>query len=1242
MMCPSDSELVRLCQGQLAEPMMSRLESHLDSCEACRSLVVELMKAYSGARIDESEPLPMHSAAQQTRKVDATSRTVGRRYQLLESIGQGGMGQVFLALDRLTGQQVALKRVCLRASAHALFLAHEFRTLATLRHPNIISVLDYGFDGDHGPFFTMELLANARPILPSMATAPLYLRIELLMELLQALSYLHRRCILHGDIKPSNILVPGEPDSPSVRLLDFGLAQNLDECASVHLAGTPSYMAPERFRGAAQSVASDLYSVGVLAFELLTGQHPFGPLQTPSELLSAVLHKRPALSLLPPELRSLFARVLSKTPEERPATAMTLAHALADATWQKRPREAAVMRDSCLFAARFIGRQAELQTLRTALAQCQQGHGAAVLVRGESGAGKSRLLEELRSFALVDGVLVVRGQAVPSRGTAYHLWRDVLRVLALHVELDDLQARVLATVLPDLCQLLDRPIGTTPDLELSALRFRLLTVLREVIERVPQPVLVLLEDLQWADAESLALLSLISEDIGSLPLLLLATCRDEEAPRPPAQLPVLPTIRIDRLDRPAVQQLSQSLLGARGNSPQLMDLLMRETEGNAFFVLEVLRALAEESGSIDEINLRKLPERILPGGMASVLVRRLAWLSAEARTFIRFAAVAGRYLDLPLCERETPQLQSLVQECAEAGVLEMHEQQWRFCHDKLRDCVMRELDEAPRKRLHVQVAQHLQNIHPDHSAHAARIAYHYREADELQLAVHYYTLAGEAALRRGTPAEAESDLGEARLMQQRMHAELRDRVRVLRGLAQAQFGLGKMAEAASSLRLVCDLLGKPLPTDAAGWLKAVIRQAAEQVAHKTGLDPYWGFILMNMERQDPAWVLRHELLAALSVQEVFVWLDEPHLSLLCTLWGMNLEHKMAHEHERERTSFGTALAFLLSFTPLRSLGVRYLSHHRLPPNVGAEIDQLRVMALVAISEGRWDDAAMSARHAVTRARAQRDDVSLMYSLLPLVLAQSGLDDYSAVMTISREMETLATRIHNPRYVVIAHSWQGAAWLRAGEFDRAEAKVQTAREVLPPEFGPVPEALILGLSALVAARKQQFRQAKEWAQKTLHSIERARFLMVDLRHPLCSVLDVLLSLPKRDGDEQMSRFALTRLRKIAQLFPIARANYHLYAGRHAWAHGQRLRAVLHLRRSLHAAMIMAQKYDQAHAHHWLGVVAFDPLCRLLMQKHADEQLPAALHLFEQLGAPWEAARTRDELHSRDRIQRNLGY
>lgn len=203
---------------------------------------------------------------------------VGDRYQLLNKINEGGMGVAWRALDRLSGHVVTVKLVRSRRavadpSSLRRAVASEFQVMASLRHPNIVSVLDYGFDREHGPFVAMELLEDARSIVSAGQGQPLTVQLDLLVQLLRAVSYLHSRSVLHRDLKPDNVLVIGG----RAKVLDFGIAVSMDTASGQRdVRGTLAYIAPELLRRAASSsIASDLYSIGIITYTMFTGDHPF-------------------------------------------------------------------------------------------------------------------------------------------------------------------------------------------------------------------------------------------------------------------------------------------------------------------------------------------------------------------------------------------------------------------------------------------------------------------------------------------------------------------------------------------------------------------------------------------------------------------------------------------------------------------------------------------------------------------------------------------------------------------------------------------------------------------------------------------------------------------------------------------------------------------------------------------------------------------------------------------------------
>lgn len=703
---------------------------------------------------------------------------IGGRYILHELLGAGGAGAVHRALDRLTGVTVALKRVRVPVEAGSaegaalrLALANEFRTLASLRHPNLIGVLDYGFEADpragdavRQPYFTMEYLAGAQTMLQAGAGRPLAVRVDLLAQLLQALAYVHRRGIVHRDLKPGNVLVAGHDDGTgTVKVLDFGLAamcgyQPAGGMPGTGMSGTIAYMAPEMLTGRPAEQMADLFAVGVMAYELFAGRHPFD-VSDVGRLLREVLYASPDLALLEAhgELAEVVGRLLAKDPASRYESAEVCLAALCRATGQPTPPETIAIRESFLQAAQFVGRQAEMERLTAALDAAQEGRGSAWLVGGESGVGKTRLLDELRTRALVAGVLVLHGQATREGRTALQLWREPLRRLALTTPLTDLEAAILQPVVPDMAALLGRDIPAGPPLEGEAGQRRLLATITDLFRRQPWPVLLMVEDLQWA-GEGLEVLRLVAPLTAERPLLVVGAYRDDESPALPAALPGVETIKLARLSAAEVLALSESMLGDAGRRPEVVELLQRESEGNTFFLVEVARVLAEEAGRLSEVGRAALPAQVLPRGIQTIVRQRLAGVPAEAQALLRAAAVAGRQVDLGVMAELGVGIDGWLTACANAAVLEMWDGRWRFAHDKLREGLLADLPggQAERVALHRQVAQAIERAYAGRGLeeHAAELAYHWGQAGDEQQERRYARLAGEQAASRYANAEA--------------------------------------------------------------------------------------------------------------------------------------------------------------------------------------------------------------------------------------------------------------------------------------------------------------------------------------------------------------------------------------------------------------------------------------------------------------------------------------------------------
>lgn len=706
---------------------------------------------------------------------------IGRRYQLLEELGTGGMGTVYRAVDRLTGQEVALKSLTAPAlelggqrrdpsltqtlrllpgyravPQNRLSLAREFRLLASLRHPNVISVLDYGFDPERRPFYTMEVVEKPRTVVEAAVDRSIEERLDLLMQMLQALAYLHRRGVVHRDLKPSNVLVDGD----RVRLVDFGLSELRERVmGETSVSGTIAYMPPEVLESQPATERSDLYSAGVIAHEIFAGEHPF---EGQGQLLKRIKDEIPELDspALDPRLRPTLARLLAKDPARRQGSVREFVDELSEALGLPAPVETEAIRESFLQAATFVGRDAELEQLSGFLRRALSSRGGTVLVAGESGVGKSRLVDELRILSLVEGALVLSGETVRQGGSPYRMWRTPLRWLALSGEVIDPAASVLKPLLSDLEELLGHPVPDAPELDPQAAQRRLLAVIEGVFRRAKRPIVVVLEDLQWAGSESLAVLERLAAIATELPLLVVGTYRDDERPDLGKRFGGAQVLKLRRLEPLAIAELAESMLGPVGREPELQELLRRETEGNIFFLVEVVRALAEEAGGLEHVMVGELPRQVVAGGVRQILQRRLDQVPQNARGLLELAAVAGRELDLAVMSALAAgrDLATWLRSAADVAVLEVQGKLWRFAHEKLRETLLADLSPERRRELHRRLAETVELLYGDDPERTAELAHHWSAAadDEAstEKAVEHLMQAGKQALSNSAVAEA--------------------------------------------------------------------------------------------------------------------------------------------------------------------------------------------------------------------------------------------------------------------------------------------------------------------------------------------------------------------------------------------------------------------------------------------------------------------------------------------------------
>ncbi len=470
------------------------------------------------------------------------------RYKILEVLGSGGMGEVYRARDLELGRDVALKllpgKVVRDRMVFERFI-REARTASALNHPNIVTIYDIG-DSEAGRFIAMELVAGRTLRAMMSPRLPVKSIVQLIEQVAKALAVAHAAGVVHRDIKPENIMLR---DDGYIKVLDFGLARLLaaDEGASTiaseagtgwgTLLGTMRYMSPEQARGQSVGGPTDIFSLGIVLYELTTGRHPFIA-DSNIEILHAILSSFPlSPSRLNPEidsaLEALMLQMLEKDGRLRPS-AMELENLLAEIAGRRARREAPAHLGST--RQHTVGREKERAELRAALESAAAGHGLLLCVPGEPGIGKTTLVEDFLTELTSSGESCRIGRGRCSErlaGTeAYLPYLEALESL-LHAETGDSVARVMKSIAPNwYTQVVPSAVDFSSFAQLMAdikatsqerLKRELSALLQE-ISRV-QPLILFFDDLQWADVSTIDLLGYISSRIASMRMLMIVSYR---------------------------------------------------------------------------------------------------------------------------------------------------------------------------------------------------------------------------------------------------------------------------------------------------------------------------------------------------------------------------------------------------------------------------------------------------------------------------------------------------------------------------------------------------------------------------------------------------------------------------------------------------------------------------------------------------------------------------------------------
>jgi len=488
------------------------------------------------------------------RQTDHPTSFANGRYQVKQFLGEGGKKMVYLAQDTTLDREVAFALIKTEGldNTSRTRIQREAQAMGRLgSHPHIVTVFDLGQESDQ-PYMVTELMAGG-DVEGLIAAAPdhrlaLDRAIGVAKMTCRGLEFAHGRGIVHRDLKPGNVWLTSDGVA---KIGDFGLAVALDRSRLTTegmMVGTVSYMPPEQAMGGDVTPRSDLYSLGAMLYEMVTGRPPFlgddsvaiigQHINTPP--VAPTWHNRQC----PRPLEALILRMLAKDPAERPGSATDVLSALdaIDLTASVEQPAAAVDEAHALDSLAggvFVGRQREMGDLKAALEDALSGRGRMVTLVGEPGIGKTRTAQELATYAGLRGAQVLWGRCYEEQGVPpYWPWVQAIRSYVRERDPEQLRSEMgagaadIAEVVSDVRERLP-DLQPAPELEPDQARFRLFDSIAAFLKTASQrqPLVLVLDDLHWADQPSLLLLQFVARELGGARLLLIGTYRDVELSR---------------------------------------------------------------------------------------------------------------------------------------------------------------------------------------------------------------------------------------------------------------------------------------------------------------------------------------------------------------------------------------------------------------------------------------------------------------------------------------------------------------------------------------------------------------------------------------------------------------------------------------------------------------------------------------------------------------------------------------
>jgi len=647
-------------------------------------------------------------------------------YQLIEKIGSGGIASVYTALAPAQ-KTVALKVLLSQEPEDIQRFKNEFLLLKRINHPNIVQVYDFGHTKENNSYFTMEWIngSDFKSYFQNMDHQRLY---YILFQVCQTLEFLDIKEIIHADIKPSNILISSdEQNNPSVKFTDFGFAEYGKGVDPPYWKGTIPYLAPEIIKGEQYNHQVDLYALGVMLYEVLTGRLPFAETDAMS-MAKGHLEKDVEFPIdpeIPQALKLIVMKLLKKDPLDRYYSAREVMEDIKLASATELKDDESVLTHSLIASADLIGRNEHMSLLKYLYEESKCGRTEVVLLKGEQGVGKTRFLEEFKGFVQIQGGTVV--------------WKTINKTNEnLLPELQDF----LAWSLP--------PVLIIDDLQKAEIEMldSLAYFLKERKKQKFLICLVLNDNLTLSEEDQKAkrIESILESNLETL----------------------LTKIVLKPLGEPEATNMINSMLEWKGKREVINKAFYKKTDGNPLLITHLMNSLLEEGilkrvGCCWDLELSNLNQADIPKEYKGQIMNKLSRLSPESLNLLETISVLGEEFEpniLPeLSDYDEESISNYLSLLFMENLLQkkstLSETALAFVNGMTRDFVYGSLRETQKKELHLKCGKVLENLYLAKTDSVLNeLAYHFVRGENKELGLKYSLLAAESAEKKNNCRDA--------------------------------------------------------------------------------------------------------------------------------------------------------------------------------------------------------------------------------------------------------------------------------------------------------------------------------------------------------------------------------------------------------------------------------------------------------------------------------------------------------